>query len=687
MPKETNGDSDERLDTWKDIASHLDRHERTAVRWAKSRGLPVHQIPGGQRPRVFAYRRELDAWLAGEGRAENEVTPQEGGNDANADPSSALHSALVETPPVNFQTAARTARNRKWRIYSLAGFLAVIAFTVVAYQYANSRFSLRSPQLIGQQKLTDNFLEKRGLLTDGRSLYFAQEQDGWFALAVMPVDGGQIRILWSPKANIWPLDISPDGRKILALTSVAVERDRELWVVPLDRGEPHRLSNIMAHSAAWAPDGKTIAYSAANGIYLSSESDPSPKKIGSFASLPTALEWSRDGRRLRFVLKDNATDKAESWGEISGEGMEVVTVHSLSPSAKLDGNWTPAGNRSAWFISGLGLKRGSTPVWMARYGTRTWEPTLQVAPIGYVSGEIHEIATSEESSRIFVLSELQMRSPFISFDQHAQSFRKILPGASGEYLDYSRDGQWVSYTSFHDGLMWISRADGSSPRQITFPPEQVELPRWSPDGKRIAYMSQRGDRPWRIYILDLGTGATREASEGDDSQGAPTWSPDGRYIAYGNVRCEHTRSCAIHRIDLATGKVQTLPDSDDLFTARWSPDGRLIAALHLERHQLMLFNVKSGKWRKLADAINGSDLSWSADSKYLYADVHGTNARIVRIRVADEHLETVLDLQAQERFGFTDSDDLQFSLAPDDSVILHHKIRSEEIFAYDLRDR
>ncbi len=53
----------ERLDSWKDIAAYLGRDVRTAQRWALTRGLPVHRLPGGTRPRVFALISEVDAWL------------------------------------------------------------------------------------------------------------------------------------------------------------------------------------------------------------------------------------------------------------------------------------------------------------------------------------------------------------------------------------------------------------------------------------------------------------------------------------------------------------------------------------------------------------------------------------------------------------------------------------------------
>src|SRR2546423_4371023 len=52
-----------RLDSWKDIASYLNRHQRTVIRWEKKNGLPVRRGPGGS---VFAYTDEIDAWLVGQ---------------------------------------------------------------------------------------------------------------------------------------------------------------------------------------------------------------------------------------------------------------------------------------------------------------------------------------------------------------------------------------------------------------------------------------------------------------------------------------------------------------------------------------------------------------------------------------------------------------------------------------------
>lgn len=679
------GANGERIDSWKDISAYLGRDVSTVIRWEKERGLPVHRIPGGQRQGVFAYRQELDKWLGGLTHT-NGVTSSNG-YGSNNDRSHPVSPDLKTTATAQTSSIQlRKVRVPYWKraLYTAVGSIAAVLL-ISAYKQVDPWFRLRAPQLIEQRQLTVNGREKIGLLTDGSTLYFGQEQDGWYGLAEMPVEGGPIRVVWNPPANVLPIAISPDAKELIASTGQGVEIERELWIVPLDGGNPRRLSNIAAHAAAWAPDGRTIAYSAGTEIYLTSEDGLATREVGSFALIPCALNWSQDGQRLRFVLAGHS-GKSMLWGQLSGDGMKTATIRPLPSSTVWNGDWAPSGWADSYFVEDHVPTIERNPVWLVRYGSKWWEPPLQVAPVPFVQGALNGIAFSPKTSRLLVLTKPEDRTSFVSFDPRHQTFRQILAGVSGTFLDYSPDGKWVTYVSFPENSLWLSQADGNGARQLTFPPESVELPRWSPDGKQIAYMARQPGLPWRIYILQLETGKTREASVGNDEQGAPTWSPDGRFISYGNVECEGTSSCAIHRINLATGSVQTLPDSDGLFTARWAPNGRFIAALHLERHRLMLFDVSAGKWRMLADEIDGTDLSWSGDSKYLYTNIAGNDARIVRIRVADGHQEKVLDFRSQDSFNIAESADLQFSVARDDSLILHREIHSQEIFAYDVRE-
>lgn len=78
----------DRLDSWKEIADYVGRDVRTAIRWERDRGLPVHRVPGGRRGAVFAYRGEIDEWLRrGEAIAERSVAGPDEARRTEADPS------------------------------------------------------------------------------------------------------------------------------------------------------------------------------------------------------------------------------------------------------------------------------------------------------------------------------------------------------------------------------------------------------------------------------------------------------------------------------------------------------------------------------------------------------------------------------------------------------------------------
>lgn len=682
-------DSD-RIDSWKSICAYLERDVSTLLRWEKQKGLPIHRIPGGQRKAVYAFRHELDEWLAKPSGARAPGQAQNGGDGRmDAAGSTAVSEAAGTATAAGIRR--RSAFHRKLARLSFAGVL-VLLLAASGYGYLESRRAFQPPQFAGEQQLTNNGLNKRGLLTDGRQLFFGQAENGWYALVAMPVDGGAARTLWSPPANVQPVDLSLDGSRLLAFTYTSPGHERALWIVPLDGGAPHRLADAVARSAAFAPDGRAIAYAAGEKIYLADGDGGPAREVGSFKGLPDELHWSEDGKRLRFLLLDAGSEEASACGElVFADGMRTAAAHSLpfSNVFRDTESWTRASRDGAYFLTRPDSRHTGASVWLMQLGSGLWEPLLQVAETQLKVGGFEGIAFDRGAQRLFVLGESSTQNSFVRLDPATQEFREILPGISGEFLDYSRDGQWITYTATgpEGSSLWVSRADGSGAQRLTSPPEDVQLPRWSPDGKQIAYMAKTDGHPWRIKILRLDNGASREASEGGDNQGAPTWSPDGRFLVYGVVQCQPTHSCAVRRIDLATGKAQTLPGSEGMFTARWSPDGRWIAAMRLEQHQAFLFDVSARRWRKLAGDVEGTDLSWSADSAWLYANLPGPNARIVRVRADGGAWKTVADLRSQSIFNLADAGNLGFSVAPDNALILHRQANSPEIYAYELRER
>jgi eukaryotic-like serine/threonine-protein kinase len=221
-------------------------------------------------------------------------------------------------------------------------------------------------------------------------------------------------------------------------------------------------------------------------------------------------------------------------------------------------------------------------------------------------------------------------------------------------VDYSRDGEWIAYTTFPDGDLWRSRADGSDPRQLTHAPMRVGLPRISPDGKQIAFSANFPGEGYRVYVIPFDGGSPRLATMSKrTSEVAPTWSADGTRLLFryderagepamqGNV---------LQIVDLASHAVTNVPGSNGKFNQRWSPDGRWMIATPNDESELDIYDVAAGRWSVLAK-MKADYPSVSRDGRFVYilsnTPEHG--ASVYRVAVATGQAEFVAGLAAAER--------------------------------------
>ena len=103
----------------------------------------------------------------------------------------------------------------------------------------------------------------------------------------------------------------------------------------------------------------------------------------------------------------------------------------------------------------------------------------------------------------------------------------------------SPDGQWVVYarqwsdaqTDRRYSNLWMAKTDGSMHRPLTSGRSHEESPRWSSDGKRLAYLSDRSGTA-QLYIRYMDTGDNLALTNGTNAPMSPAWSPDGSQLAY-----------------------------------------------------------------------------------------------------------------------------------------------------------
>ncbi len=145
-----------------------------------------------------------------------------------------------------------------------------------------------------------------------------------------------------------------------------------------------------------------------------------------------------------------------------------------------------------------------------------------------------------------------------------------------------------------------------------------QAPRWSPDGKHIAYTStsRSSDNNAHIYLIAVGSGAIEDLGRGQD----PTWAPNGLQIVYQSCG-DNGDQCGLWIIDLESGDRRQLTANEGDAMPAWSPDGELIAFMSAGRSpswDIFAANVETGDITFLAieDSEDGLP-AWSPDGRFL----------------------------------------------------------------------
>jgi serine/threonine protein kinase/WD40 repeat protein len=465
-----------------------------------------------------------------------------------------------------------------------------------------------APQVLRIYQITQTGRRKLsgGLATDGSRIYFSEDVDGQFTPMVVPVAGGDPEPIAMPLKDARVLDVTPDGSELTVLAPRPNGDHGTVWQVPIVGGSPRRAGDLVVDYARDTPDGQGLLYQKGSDLYLARADGLSSRKFLSLPDYPGAPEYSPDGKRLSLTLR---VDGMETIWEASSDGSNL---HRFLPDwsrGECCGRWTPDGRYFVFEAEGN--------IWAVREGglfgigggqavQLTAGPMAASAPV-----------PSKDGKKILFLGVMPGRPELSVFDPSEHEFVPYLGGISAESVEFSKDGQWAAYVRLSDRTLWRMKTDGSQQRQLTFAPMTAAMPRWSPDGKRIAFYQVSRGGFGKIYIVstDGGTPEALTSNSGEDKENDPTWSPDGSALAY-NTQPDSPYS-AIHIMNLKTHEITDLPGSKGMFSPRWSPDGKRLIALTATDHKLTLFDFKRQSWERLSE-LRATVPNWSRDGRYVY---------------------------------------------------------------------
>jgi Tol biopolymer transport system component len=436
-----------------------------------------------------------------------------------------------------------------------------------------------------------------------------------------------------------------------------------------------------AESATWVSDS-SVATIIGQQLRILGRNSLRPRTV----SLPFpafALKWSPQHRILRFTLADHAHDTQYLW-QIKGTDGQPEPVSFVSSGACC-GSWSADGQIYVFLVKD-GLRYD---IWALR-DPPDLATSIRSKPFRITSGPVnyHWPVASPNGSAVFAIGEM-MRGELVRYDFGDKEFKPFANGIRGLEADFATDGTRLTYSSYPERTLWTARADGGDPIQLTFPPMAAVQPHWSPDLKQIAFMGQLPDKPRRVYVISAEGGAPVEVGGSSGHQGVPTWSADGSKIVYGDLMLGRAaKEMRIHVVDLKSKVVSDLPESEGLWSPRWSPDGRYIVAMTSDFHELRMFDTSTQSWRGLAAAQNLDFPIWSKDCRSIFFKATGmfrpyvgtATASIYRLDLGNDTVHKLLSLD-----GFEETDIPWYGVTPEGAPLALRAVRVEEIFSLPVR--
>ena len=383
------------------------------------------------------------------------------------------------------------------------------------------------------------------LSPDGTQVVYDWKVDGVNRLYIKPVDGGSpkklevgdgIRLSWSAYAK-W----SPRGDLIAFLASEGADR-YGLHVVPPAGGAPRHLTSMAGVGLCWHPEGSSIGFVDRNAagepfsvfsIALETGQRRRLTAPPSSAFGDTHCAFSPDGHQLAVVRYATRTasdlyvaDAAKS----APDRLRRLTVDR------------PGMEGLAWSPDGQSIVVGSpNGLWKVPTGENGLAaPTLITGVEGGTQFPAFSVSGPAGFPRLAY--EYAIRDVNVwRWDRQADGSGKMyqLPGSTvwEAFPAFSPDGRRIAFVSNRTGRaqVWTANADGSDARQLTFHTFAATSPQWSPDGERLVFASEV-DGNWDIYTVRTDGAESARVTWDPSQEENPSWSRDGRWIYFRSDR-------------------------------------------------------------------------------------------------------------------------------------------------------
>jgi len=533
-------------------------------------------------------------------------------------------------------------------LYFAAGACALILIGLSVWFFFKQSNAKKSDEAIewAQAKhvqLTDSSEVKSypSLSPDGKSFIYTTQSGDSYDIFLQRIGGKNPTNLTanSPAAD-WMSAFSPNG-KLIAFRS---ERQPGGIYVMEETGENVRRVSDTGFHPSWSPDGKQIVVSDNSSDVSTSHTIPNSSlwtidvETGNKKLLETkgdAIQpsWSPNGQRIVYWFLDEK-NQAEL-ATIPAAGGEPVVI---TRDSAMDWNpvWSPDG-KFVYFGSDRG---GNMNIWRVAINEETGEVLNEPESVPTPSMYIRHLSFSRDGKTLaYIRYETHSNVQSIAFDpEKLETIGDVnmvtrgnkqfsMPALSPNGEEYVLR----SFPTLTQEKIAVFNRDGSNLRFLTNDKFRDRSPRWSPDGKKIAFASDRSGK-YQVWMINADGNDLRQITFSEKTGAtAPIFSPDGARIAFSEIDNKHQSPFIL---DLRKSwQEQTLvplppmPNYKGSYSVRdWSSDGNKLLLMLYEtetsENGIVLFDFKTSTYEKITDS--GSYPIWLKDNRHFIFDKQNT---------------------------------------------------------------
>ena len=587
------------------------------------------------------------------------------------------------------------AQPRRWRLAGIAALLVLIGLGAAVLWFGRRTTKPQEPLSAVPLTANPGFEGDPTFSPDGNQVAFVwngEKQDNAdIYVKLIGTGGPPLRLTTDPAVDVNPV-WSPDGRFIAFLRILSPEKTAVLLIPAL--GGPERkiteihTSNLPGRDLTWSPDNSSLVISDKDNpqepfalFRLSLEAGERlrltspPAHIGG----DNCPAFSPDGRTLAFTRTADAGLSELYLLPVSGGSKPTGEPQRISMENRNADNpaWTEDGHtlvfssgqfdqRGLWKIVVPGPSRpAGKPEQLASLGTNASQPVISRRGNRLVY--VHALVR-RSISRIPAKDRQGVRGPYATPGNN-KSAPLISSTRNQSSPQFSPDGKRIAFMSNRSGSfeIWVCDGNGQNAVQVTsFGAPVVTNPTWSPDGERLAFDSNAAGQ-FDVYTVSANGGKPQRMTSDPANDGNPSWSNDGQWIYFDSGRSGQQE---VWKLPANGGDAIQLTRNGG-FGPRQSPDGKfLYYAKALFETSLWRIPVEGGPETKVLESLSSHLNVAIAKGGIYFVPSAASNSSIQFLDLNTNRIATVAGFETRLTLGEPGG----LALSPDGKWLLYTKM-------------